>query len=276
MGKRKKNILIAYLPSRRDLGIAQKEHWYRIPVSSYNVPIMVKNKTIEIIAFYLPKVFGDDAFQIKYYGKVSSVTKSRRRVLLKDEPPNDKSEDFYYKIGIEKLLRLPYSIYSRRRRRILFIATSLDRFQKAKEINDLFMESPLEEKFWSEFKRIGINAERQYFERIGKNNFYLDFALFCRERKLAIECDGDKYHTDKKIVQKDKRRDNLLESNGWNVLRYTTNDIIYHLDDSIRQVKETVNRYGGLEDSIDPAKSIYFPNKPDKPTLFDDIENTSD
>ena len=238
-----KNILIAYLPSRKDLAIAQNKHWYRIPVSTKRVPVMVKNKTVELIAFYQPKVFKEDAHLIRFYGKVKSVSKVKRKNLIKDEPLNPKNEDLYYKIQIEKLLRLPHSIRSLRKRRLLFIPTTLDRFNNAYEINDLFIGSPLEEKFWAEFKRIGLSAEREYFESIGKHHFYIDFALFCKNRKLAVECDGDTYHNDKTSVQYDKRRDNLLESRGWNVMRYTTNDIEYHFDESISLVREAVNHY---------------------------------
>jgi len=272
MTKLNKNILIAYLPSRRDLGIVQHKLWYRIPVLSQNVPSIVKNNSVKMIAFYQPKVFKEDAHLIRFYGIVKSISIIKRKILLKDEPNNTKSENMYYKIQIEKLLRLPHSIPSLRNRRILFITTTLDRFNDANEINDLFFESPLEEKFWTEFKRIGISAERQYYETIGKSNFYLDFALFCKNRKLAVECDGDSYHTDKILVQKDKRRDNLLGSRGWNILRYTTNDIEYHFKESISQVRETVNYYGGLEDHYDPSKCRYIPEASSMPTLFSDID----
>lgn len=268
MDEEEKNILIAYLPSRKDLAIAVNEKWYRIPVSTKKVPKIVQNASVELIAFYQPKAFGDDAHLVRYYGVVKTIAIEKRKRLLKDEPLNPKSDDLYYKIEFDKLLRLPQSIISLRRRRILFIVTSLARFQNAKEINDLFLESPLEEKFWAGFKNIGLYAERQYFEQVGNHKFILDFALFCKNRKLAVECDGDKYHTNKKLVQKDKRRDNLLESRGWNVLRYTTDDIANDFDKSINQVRETVNRYGGLENPFEPGKSLYFPDKEDGKTLF--------
>ncbi|MDP2364884.1 MAG: DUF559 domain-containing protein, partial [Ignavibacteria bacterium] len=84
---------------------------------------------------------------------------------------------------------------------------------------------------------------------------------------------GDTYHTEKSQVQNDKRRDNLLESRGWNVLRYTTNDIEEHFSESINQVKETVNQYGGLLDVHDSSKFRYFPEESNEPTLFDEIGN---
>ena len=73
MSKLNKNILIAFIPSKKDLAIAQLKHWYRIPISSKNVPNIVKNKSVEIIAFYQPKVFKEDAFLVRYYGLVKSI-----------------------------------------------------------------------------------------------------------------------------------------------------------------------------------------------------------
>lgn len=270
MARPNKNILIAYLPSKRDLWIASSKKWYRVPVISQNVPNIIKDGSVQMIAFYQPNSFDEDSQIIRYYGIVESVKKVKRKVLFKDEPLNPKSENLYYKIKIDKLLQLPSPIKILRCRRILFITTTLEKYNKANEINDLFIESPLEEKFWVEFKRIGISAERQYYETIGKKNFILDFALFCKKHKIAVECDGDTYHMENAEVQKDKRRDNILESRGWNVLRYTTNDIEYHFEESISLVKETINHYGGLEDINDSSKAKYFP-KDDEPNLFSGI-----
>lgn len=250
MGGMEKDILIAYLPSLKDLQIALNQRWYRIPVKSHNVPLNVINKQIKLIAFYQPKVFKEDAFAVRYYGKVEEIKVLKRKNLFIDEPKNEKSEDLYYQIKFEKLLRLPRPIYSLRHRRILFITTTLDRFENAQEINDLFYESLLEEKFWHELKLNQISAERQFLETVSKTNYYLDFAIFCKKSKLAIECNGDSFHNKPELVKKDKRRDNALKSKGWNVMRYSSEDINYNLKNSIMQVKETINYYGGLDNSF--------------------------
>lgn len=263
-----KDILIAYIPSGKDLAIAANKHWYRIPCSSKNVPLNIRNNGVKLIAFYQPKIFREDAFAVRWFAKVKQVKVVKRKQLLKDEPLNPKSDNKYYKIELEKLYRLPKSIISRRHRRILFITTTFDRFEKAEEINDLFLESPLEEKFWEEFKLNFIPAERQYMEAVGKNNFYLDFAIFCKNRKLGIECDGDTYHTDKKAVLEDKRRDNQLENRGWNIFRYSTEDVEYKFEESILQVKDTINRYGGLEDMKDNSDFQFSELQKDSDTLF--------
>ena len=73
----------------------------------------------------------------------------------------------------------------------------------------------------------------------------------------------------KESVRKDKQRDNLLESKGWNVLRYTTYDLTEHLDDSVNQIRETVNQYGGIELPDSDSKYKYYPDSHEN-TLFDE------
>ena len=107
-----------------------------------------------------------------------------RRELFPDLQGDPKAEREYYKIEFHPLCLLPEPIRCRRLRRILFISTTFLRFQQAQEINDVFHESPLEELLWETFKAERIEAERQYRVETGSQFFYLDFALFCKERKI--------------------------------------------------------------------------------------------
>ncbi len=139
-----------------------------------------------------------------------------------------------------------------------------------REINDVFHESLLEEMFWEALKVERIEAERQYQVGTGSQFFYLDFALFCRDRNINIECDGDEFHSKIEDVKRDKKRNNLLESLGWAVLRFTTDDIRHHLGDVITLMKTTVNRYGGLQDASAPEGFRHLATAPSQQSsLFD-------
>ncbi|TAL67490.1 MAG: DUF559 domain-containing protein [Bacteroidetes bacterium] len=242
------DTLISLWKDVKDFDIAREQHWYRIPVDS--APLIVHERRIKYIAFYQTKKFGPNAFVVRWFAKVKKIRIVHRKDLFQKEKRNPKTGKIYYKLEFEKLKELPKPIPSLRHRPIIFISTTYKRLKEAKEINDLFCESPIEEKMWEAFKKEEINAERQYEVILGKGRnqrFYLDFAVPCKERKLGVECDGDKYHTKPDDVKKDKRRDNVLESQGWNILRYTTDDIMYRINDTIYQVKETINNYGGIE-----------------------------
>ena len=58
----------------------------------------------------------------------------------------------YYQVVIGPLQRLPEPIVSLRWRRIVFIPTTWEKFVTAMEINDLYDDSPLEDRLWSVFK----------------------------------------------------------------------------------------------------------------------------
>nr|NQU91029.1 DUF559 domain-containing protein [Bacteroidota bacterium] len=66
---------------------------------------------------------------------------------------------------------------------------------------------------------------------------------------------------------KDKQRNNILESKGWSVLRFTTNDIVYNLDNSFKIISSTINNYGGLQD-IHNLNNYYYVRPPEDPQLY--------
>ena len=66
--------------------------------------------------------------------------------LFPDEPEDSKSQRRYYKLELSPLSRLEQPILSRRLRRITFIPTTWEKFTSASEINDLWDESPLEDR----------------------------------------------------------------------------------------------------------------------------------
>jgi very-short-patch-repair endonuclease len=88
------------------------------------------------------------------------------------------------------------------------------------EINDLYDESPLEDRLWAELRRFNIPAERQEFITVGKNDYSLDFAVYCDKGNIDIETDGDTYHVNPEGSAKDNMRNNALAAAGWHVLAY--------------------------------------------------------
>lgn len=245
--KLKKNFLVALLKTKNDLQIALTENWYRIPCKIKRIPPIVKDKSIEYIAFYQPKSFNEEGGMIKYYAVVKDISIIKRKDLLPLEYNHINADEDYFKISFNNLIEKEYPILSNRKRRILFISTTFNHFEMAKEVNDLFYESPIEERMWEAFKRERIVAERQYYYSGTNKNLILDFALFCHNRNINVECDGDEYHLSKEKVLYDKKRNNYLESQGWSVLRFSSDDITKNLEKTLDRIKATINQNGGLE-----------------------------
>jgi len=250
-----KDLVIGVLKHERDLPFAVHDKWYRIPVKS--APIIVRDNKIKYLALYQGRMFKDSPSQIQWYGKVKRITVHKRIELLPEENYNPNANEDYYKIELAKISKLKKPIKAIRPRRISFIITTFDRFIKAKEINEVFLESYLEEKVWDALKSEGIDAERQYEiyyqEKKKKRFFRLDFGLFCKDRNIDLECNGDKYHHENKDdIKRDKSRDRILTKKGWAISRLTRDEITTKLKDCMYELKEMIDKFGGSQDKLNP------------------------
>jgi very-short-patch-repair endonuclease len=234
-------ILIAIMNNGRDLHLAKTESWYRIPVKSAPKRLM----EMRYIAFYLTKPFKDQKWSILYWSEIKGIKIVKRSELLPKEADHPRANEEYYKIEIDELKQLPNPITSKKGRRTAFIPTTISKFRTAKEINDLYNESPLEDKLWDEFKKKGIDAERQYYVSEGKTHYILDFAVFCKEGSIDTECDGDSWHSQPDRIVSDNERDNFLTSKGWSVLRFSSKQINEEMPYCIDTIKHTAVKLGG-------------------------------
>jgi very-short-patch-repair endonuclease len=91
-----------------------------------------------------------------------------------------------------------------------------------------------------------IEAERQWWETDKATRYCLDFALFCPDRNIDVECDGDTWHSNPTAATRDNARNNFLEQRGWHVLRFNTGQLTDDPPTCVRNVATTINRCGGL------------------------------
>lgn len=236
-------VLVAILKSVSDFTILQDQGLYRIPVAT-----APKKWPPKWLAFYQPKTFGDQAYRIQYWGEVADVSRAYGKDLFPEKPYGPKADKEYYQLELRELKELNTPIPSHRPRHLVFIPTTKYKFDHAEQINDLFHESPLEDRLWNKFKELEIKAERQWFMPIENRRYYLDFAIFCKERFLIIETDGDQ-HKKQPQLDADRKRNNDLESRGWHVLHYDSKQINEHMESyTIPQILKAINEYGSLSD----------------------------
>jgi very-short-patch-repair endonuclease len=244
---RRGEVLIGIVNDPRDLAIAREQHWYRIPVGSARKWIG-KRWPPQWLAFYQTKVFGDEAYAVRYYARVRDIRKASRKELLPDEPPDGKKGRSYYQLLLSPLETLPRPIVSLRHRRIVFIPTTWRKFVTAEQINDLYDDSPLEDRLWDEFKQVRIDAERQAFIRVEDREYCLDFAIYCEGGNLDVETDGDSWHGRKERIPLDNLRDNDLETVGWNLLRFNGMQIREQMAEyCLPVIGKKINKLGGLK-----------------------------
>ncbi len=273
----KNTVLIALMNSPKDFLLLKKEGWYRIPKME-RTPKMVVDGRIKYIAFYHTSKFKKDKYSIQSYAKVIDIKLVSRQELFPTESLNHpKARKTYYKIQINQLLPLVRPIISQRPRRITFIPTSEEKFfhtiqLKEPEINFLFNDSLLENLLHQKLMEHRIFPERQYFlhDKDKKNNWILDFALFCKKTNINIECDGMAYHyktTEQKLY--DNKRNNHINGKDWKVLRYPTKDLTENMEATITQIKETIDKNGGIQDPKNKRSYYYVINTNPQLRLFD-------
>jgi very-short-patch-repair endonuclease len=252
--------------------LAREAGWYRIPVASARKWLRDRWPP-RLLAFYQTKVFGPEAYAVNYSAVVCGVRVVSRTDLFPDTPRNHpKANRRYYQLLLGDLERLPQPIVSHRLRRIVFIPTTFEKFKAAVEINDLWDESPLEDRLWAILKRARIRAERQYPVEVEDRFYILDFAIFCNEGKIDVETDGDTWHSDPERIPLDNQRDTALVSKGWYVIRFNTTQVHERpVDYCVSKVMTTINRLEGLDHTTGvPVR--YDPGDPLGPqqlSLFD-------
>lgn len=127
-------VLVAIMNNRPDWDIVQEQGWYRIPVK--RAPECVPN--IHWLAFYFTAKFGSDRWAVHYFAPVKGHELVSRLDLFPDQPQHPRAGQWYYKLWLGPLQhRLP-PIEGQKWRRIVFIATTGDRFEQAREVSDLF------------------------------------------------------------------------------------------------------------------------------------------
>ncbi len=254
--KEKNTVLVALINNREDYDRMQNECWYRIPVDS--APPIIREGAARIIAFYPTAKLKEEKWKIRFYGLIKDITEVSRKELFPDEAPgSSKIHKRYFRIELEALRELPQPIVSRRGHRINFLPTSERKFFNYTDVNFLFNGSRLEEKVFAMLNEGNIPAEREWVETVYKNTYILDFAIFCKDRKIDVECDGDFWHDKPDRVHYDKNRNNELESHGWSVLRFTQERIEKEPEKVINILYDTINRYGGYEVVNEPDTYRY-------------------
>ncbi len=240
----KHTLLVGIVPRKNLWPKIQKEKWYHVPVEK----APAKTELVEYLGFYFPDVFDKEMrYQVKYYAKVKKVTVVKRLELFPEESEDESANKDYFKFHLEEIKQLPQSIPNLGRREIIHILTSYEKLFSAKEINDLYDISPLEEIMYWEMKKRKIFTERQFYVKVGEKEFYcLDFGIFCKRGKIDLECDGAIYHTSPEALAKDKKRNNELTNYGWCVLRFSGEEINKSINDCFKIIERNIESLGGI------------------------------
>jgi len=58
-----------------------------------------------------------------------------------------------------------------------------------------------------------------------RSGFVIDFAVFRKGEKIAIEVDGERWHSSEKAKKRDRFKDYMLRREGWKVIRIKEQEV---------------------------------------------------
>jgi hypothetical protein len=189
-------VLVAVMNRLQDFEIARDQGWYRVPETK-----APRGVFFEYVAFYFTAAFSELKYAVHYYARRLGHELVIRRDLLPHEPNHPRAADPYYKLQLGPLQKREPPIVSLRWRRISFIHTTWDRFQAAKEINDLFVEGDeFVDRLYHALRDAGMAPERQYPIREAGVEYVASLAVPCRQGVLGVELAGDKIEASTSLI----------------------------------------------------------------------------
>jgi very-short-patch-repair endonuclease len=270
--------LVGIVPTRRDLQILEHDRWYRIPKSKRG-----DRWPPRWFAPYEGKAVGAPGY-VRRIAEVLDIRHARREELFPLESAGQKAGREYFVLNLGPLVDLPEPVMAQRFRRIVFIRTTHEKLWRAQTINHLYDDSPLEDRMWDGLKQLAIPAERQWEQAVSDGVRFIDFAIFCNDGQLAVETDGDTYHTGPEKAAYDNDRDNGLQIAGWRILRFNTERVLQRLNECLVTVGDAVQSLNGLASDDHFARRRKALRKGDpkqlafgeEPFIYDEVESEDD
>lgn len=120
-------------------------------------------------------------------------------------------------------------------------------YDNKKEIEyEKLFESDFERDIYNYLSSKGYSLIPQF--KVG--NYRLDFVITNdKNQKIAIECDGDRYHGIQQL-EHDLERQSILERCGWKFVRIRASEFYYNRNESTNKLIETIENYLNGNDII--------------------------
>lgn len=132
------------------------------------------------------------------------------------------------------------------RRDLLEYADNPQAYSRLAENVEVKAESPFEEAVGKSLVAAGYHVTQQW--EVGA--YRIDMVVQYKGKKIAVECDGEQYHSGEEKVRSDMERQTILERMGWRFIRIRGSE--YYRDPKatmVRVINELTN-YGILQESM--------------------------
>ena len=170
-------ILVAFLPSPRDLQIARVLGWYRIPART--APRVL---SVDYLAFYQPASFGEEhKWRVEYLAPVRGHELTTRYEILKEEPDHPRAHEEYYKIQLGPIQTLPCPIHAGDWKRFTFLYTTGEYLAQAETLNDLTVRLGERNTLWKALRERAASSQEYQIPEVELDPKVLAALLGIRE-----------------------------------------------------------------------------------------------
>lgn len=100
-------------------------------------------------------------------------------------------------------------------------------------------ESPFEDMVATSLTAMGYNITMQ----VPVGHYRLDMVIRCGKEKVALECDGERYHSGEDKIREDMERQTILERIGWRFIRIRGSEYFSNPNAAIERVKTELENF---------------------------------
>ena len=136
-----------------------------------------------------------------------------------------------------------------RRGLLEYAADPHSRIVESNNINEM-ADSPFETEVATALTAAGYHIVQQW--QVGA--YYIDMVAISSGRKIAIECDGERWHSGEDKIREDMERQSILERLGWRFIRIRGSEYYRGRSETISRLIKELNAYGIMPETFDSDK----------------------
>jgi len=121
-----------------------------------------------------------------------------------------------------------------------------------KDVKQTYRFTSLEQKLYKILMQAGLPFAwyAQYLAGPMTQHFEYQLDAAVPALKLGLEADGEIYHSNPEKIAKDRKRDSLLATQGWTILRFTETELNEHPEEVLKVIMQMIRRLMGSGDHI--------------------------
>ncbi|MGN1027450.1 MAG: DUF559 domain-containing protein [Faecousia sp.] len=161
-----------------------------------------------------------------------------------DNPERDKQ----YQVWLEqRSIWVERQILTARTRELFTDAANPNAIDIAHQKISAASESPFEKAVATALSDRGYHLVQQW--KVGA--YRLDIVAVCAGKTVAIECDGERWHSGDAKIREDMERQTILERLGWRFIRIRGSEYYRAPEKTIERVVSELTQYGIVPESVD-------------------------